>query len=262
MASDISLGKEKMPIRAFNGVDDDPPPTFTYITSTMYSSWRPQTEPTGCDCENGCSDSHRCPCVVKNGGEIPFNEKGSIMQVVDRGVYECGPTCKCPPSCMNRVSQHGPRYRLEIFKTARRGWGVRSRDRIPSGGFICKYFGEFLREDEANKRVGNDEYLFDIFRNRGGTNGFAIDGAEYGNIERFINHSCSPNAYAQNVYYDHGDRRMPHIMFFATEKIAPLEEIFYDYNYKLGEVCDANKVIKTKDCYLLGILFSHILFLI
>ncbi|KAL6566918.1 hypothetical protein OROMI_015322 [Orobanche minor] len=247
MVEDISQGKEKTPIRAMNDVDDDSPPPFTYITRMVYPHWYNQIEPVGCDCVKGCSDSHQCPCVVKNGGKIPYTNKGAIMRRKPR-VHECGPSCKCSPTCTNRVGQLPPRFRLELFKTEKRGWGVRSRDPIPSGGFICEYLGELLRDKEADLRV-NDEYLFDIYNSRGGNVGFVIDSAMYGNIGRFINHSCSPNLYAQDVLYDHDDKRMPHIMFFATEDIPPLQELCYHYNYKLGKVCDPNGNVKTKDCY-------------
>lgn len=53
----------------------------------------------------------------------------------------------------------------------------------------------------------------------------------------------------QNVLYDHDDEEMPHIMLFAMEDISPLEELTYDYNYKPGEVCDANGNTKMKPCH-------------
>ncbi|PIN11846.1 histone H3 (Lys9) methyltransferase SUV39H1/Clr4, required for transcriptional silencing [Handroanthus impetiginosus] len=240
---DVSQGKENKLIRAMNGVDDDRPRPFIYVTHIFYPHWFQLIDPTGCDCVNGCSDSQQCPCVLKNGGEIPFNEKGSIVRARPI-VHECGPSCKCPPSCMNRVSQHGPRHQLEIFKTKSRGWGLRSQSCISSGSFICEYVGELLREKEAEQRIGNDEYLFDIC-----DDGFVIDAAMMGNVGRFINHSCSPNLYAQEVLYDHDDKRMPHIMFFATKNIPPLQELTYDYNYKMGQICDVNGNIKTKDCH-------------
>ncbi|KAG5616491.1 hypothetical protein H5410_016315 [Solanum commersonii] len=76
--------------------------------------------------------------------------------------------------------------------------------------------------------------------------GFTFDAIRYGNVGRFINHSCSPNLYAQNVMYYHGDRRVPHIMFFASKSIAPLEEFTYHYNY--DHVCDKNSNLKRKNC--------------
>ncbi|KAK4385195.1 Histone-lysine N-methyltransferase, H3 lysine-9 specific SUVH5 [Sesamum angolense] len=202
LVNDISQGKEKLPIHAINGVDEERPLSFTYITDIVYPSWYQPIESIGCNCIDGCSDSKPCSCVLKNEGEIPFNEKGCIIRARPI-VHECGPSCKCPPSCMNRVSQHGPRYQLEIFKTVSRGWGVRSRNYISSGSFICEYVGELLRDKEAEQRIGNDEYLFDVSDGRDegesevfldyhmSDDGFAIDAAKMGNIGRFINHSCS-----------------------------------------------------------------------
>ncbi|KAF9613783.1 hypothetical protein IFM89_011507 [Coptis chinensis] len=270
---DISQGKEKIPIGAVNIVDNEKPHPFEYITSMTYPLRYNLSPPMGCGCTDGCSDSVKCLCVARNGGEIPFNHDGAIVEAKPL-IYECGPSCKCPPSCYNRVSQHGIKFQLEIFKTESRGWGVRSLSSIPSGSFICEYTGELLQEREAEQRTGNDEYLFDIGQGRedhavsmGPSNlippdlksssscvtvgdvAFTIDAAECGSIARFINHSCTPNLYAQDVLYDHDDKRMPHVMLFAAENIPPLQELTYHYNYELDQVRDSDGNIKKKDCY-------------
>ncbi|GMP74061.1 hypothetical protein CsSME_00031592 [Camellia sinensis var. sinensis] len=79
--------------------------------------------------------------------------------------------------------------------------------------------------------------------------GFTIDAAECANVGRFVNHSYSPNLYAQNVLYDHEDKKMPHIMFFAAENIPPLQELTYHCNYSVDEIRDSNDNIKKKNCY-------------
>ncbi|CAI0417762.1 unnamed protein product [Linum tenue] len=246
---DISQGKELIPICAVNTIDNEKPPTFKYITQMIYP--KSLTRPGGCNCRNGCTESGSCACVAKNDEHIPYNHNGAIVEAKDL-VYECGPSCKCPPSCYNRVSQHGIKFQLEIFKTHSRGWGVRSLNSISSGSFICEYVGELLEDNEAEQRT-NDEYLFDI----GGhgdeedvqDSNFTIDAAEFGNVGRFINHSCSPNLYAQNVLYDHGNRKFPHIMLFAAENIPPLRELTYHYNYQIDQVYDSYGNIKRKNCY-------------
>ncbi|KAK9698847.1 hypothetical protein RND81_08G135500 [Saponaria officinalis] len=271
IVDDISEGRDKPPICAINTIDDDKPLPFTYITSMMYPDWCRPVPLTGCDCEGGCSDSDRCACAVKNGGEIPYNLNGAIV-LAKPLVYECGQFCSCPPSCSNRVSQHGIKLPLEIFKTKSRGWGVRCLSSISSGSFICEYIGELLDDKEAEQRAGYDEYLFDIGQNYNDTTlsdglsalipnmpstandvvenvGFTIDAARYGNIGRFINHSCTPNLYAQNVLFDHDDKRIPHIMLFAAENIPPLEELTYHYNYTIDQVFDSKGNIKRKNCY-------------
>ena len=167
------------------------------------------------------------------------------------------------------------KYRLQVFKTDKRGWGVRSLDYIRSGSFICEYTGKLLSDTEAEKCVRNDEYLFDISRHANdkdqslgsdlsslmpGTKadaacdtmddvGYTIDAAKYGNVARFVNHSCSPNLYAQDVLYDHDDKRFPHIMLFAATNIGREQELSFDYNYNVDQVRDPDGNIKKKPCY-------------
>ncbi|KAK1272504.1 Histone-lysine N-methyltransferase, H3 lysine-9 specific SUVH5 [Acorus gramineus] len=263
---DVSQGKENLPIKLVNTIDDEYPKPFTYVSRMTYASYV-RTPLEGCNCINGCSDSVKCACVLKNQGEVPFNDGGCILHARPL-VYECGPSCSCPPSCYNRVSQHGLKFKLEVFKTERMGWGVRSSMFIPSGSFICEYTGELLMDMEADKR-DDDDYLFDIGQNYHDQElweglpafttkaslqdddgpAFTIDAAERGNVGRFINHSCTPNLYAQNILYDHGDERVPHIMFFASEDIPPFQELTYHYNYNIGQVRDSDGKIKIKDCY-------------
>ncbi|CAN4092640.1 unnamed protein product [Withania somnifera] len=260
---DITDGKEKLPISAVNTIDGEKPPPFNYIKKMIYPDWFQPSPFKGCDCVGRCSDSKKCSCAVKNGGEIPYNRNGAIVEVKPL-VYECGPHCKCPPSCYNRVGQHGIKVPLEIFKTNSRGWGVRALTSIPSGTFICEYVGELLEDKEAEQRIGSDEYLFDIGQNYSDCSvnssrqaglsevveeGYTIDAAQYGNIGRFINHSCSPNLYAQNVLYDHEDKKIPHIMLFAADNIPPLRELSYHYNYSMDQVHDSNGNIKVKKCF-------------
>ncbi|XBH69644.1 hypothetical protein VPH35_097465 [Triticum aestivum] len=261
---DISQGKESIPICVINTIDGVLPTPFKYITKVIYPPSYAKAPSVGCDCTNGCSDSSECACAVKNGGEIPFNLNSAIVYTKPL-IYECGPSCRCPPTCHNRVSQHGPKVPLEIFKTGKTGWGVRSLSFIPSGSFVCEYVGEVLQETEA-ERTENDEYLFDIGRDddddeeeeEGSESsksemtaeglGYTIDAAKCGNVGRFINHSCSPNMHAQDVLWDHDDRRMPHVMLFAEKNIRPLQELTYDYNYNIGNVRKNGKV-KEKKCF-------------
>ncbi|XP_024014095.1 histone-lysine N-methyltransferase, H3 lysine-9 specific SUVH6 isoform X2 [Eutrema salsugineum] len=274
---DISEGHERLPICAVNEIDDEKPPPFIYTTKIIYPDWCRPIPPKACGCTTRCTETRNCACVAKNGGEIPYNYDGALVSFKNL-VYECGPHCKCPPSCYLRVTQRGIKFKLEIFKTESRGWGVRSLSSIPSGSFICEYVGELLEDKEAERRIGNDEYLFDIGKKHDNTlaegmsklmpetqamkededdddddddktSGFTIDAAKKGNVGRFLNHSCSPNLFAQDVMYDHEDTRFHHVMFFAMDNIPPLRELTYHYNYKIDEVRDLNGNIKKKICY-------------
>lgn len=265
---DISLGLEKIPISVVNSVSNEYLMPYHYISRLRYPSTFKPAPPAGCACVGGCSDSKKCACAVKNGGEIPFNDKDRILAAKPL-VYECGPSCKCPPTCHNRVGQKGMKFRLQVFKTKSMGWGVKTLDFIPCGSFVCEYIGEVLDDEEAQKRT-TDEYLFAIGHNyydeilweglsrsipslqkgpgKDEESGFAVDASKMGNFAKFINHSCTPNLFAQNVLYDHDDKSVPHIMFFACENIQPCEELAYHYNYTIDQVHDANGNIKKKKC--------------
>lgn len=250
---DISGGKERLPICAVNELDDEKPPEFVYTVKMIYPDWCQPIPPKGCGCTKRCKDSRNCGCVAKNGGELPYNYDGAIVFSKPM-VYECGPLCRCPPDCYLRVTQSGIKIQLEIFKTEKRGWGVRSLESIPSGSFICEYTGELLQENEADRLAGKDEYLFDIGTQNSESSFyensfFTIDAARKGNVGRFVNHSCSPNLYAQDVLYHHEDMRIPHVMLFAKDNIPPLKELTYYYNYKIGQVFDADGNVKEKDCH-------------
>ncbi|XP_010509646.1 PREDICTED: histone-lysine N-methyltransferase, H3 lysine-9 specific SUVH5-like [Camelina sativa] len=242
---DISGGEETLPIRAVNDIDDEKPPPFIYTAEMIYPDWCKPLPARTCGCTKRCSESKTCSCVARNGGEIPYNNDGAILEVKPL-VYECGPHCKCPPSCYMRVTQHGIKIKLELFKTESRGWGVRSLETIPVGSFVCEYAGELLEDKQAEILTGKDEYLFNLGEEE---DPFTIDAGRKGNIGRFINHSCSPNMYAQDVLYEYDETRIPHVMFFAQEVIRPLEELTYDYNYKIDQVRDSNGNIKKKFCY-------------
>merc|ERR1739848_532168 len=71
---------------------------------------------------------------------------------VSTGIYECNKFCKCKKTCLNRVAQNPLRIPLQVFKTERRGWGIRTLADIPRGGFICIYVGNLYTNEEANKQ--------------------------------------------------------------------------------------------------------------
>lgn len=185
-------------------------------------------------------------------GRFPYDEKGRI--ILEKGflVYECNNLCSCQKDCQNRVLQNGVQVKLEVFKTQHKGWAVRAAESISRGTFICEYNGEVLNDQEANKRgerynKGGCSYLYDIdphiatneFMEE--TKPYVIDATNYGNVARFINHSCSPNLVNYQVLIESMDCQLAHIGLYASRDIAAGEELAYDYHYKLlpgnGSLC-------------------------
>lgn len=77
-------------------------------------------------------------------------------------LFECNPACDCNRiTCNNRVIQHGPTQRFQLFRTKGKGWGLRTLRHIPKGTYVCEYVGEIISDSEADHRE-DDSYLFDL----------------------------------------------------------------------------------------------------
>ncbi|GAV73384.1 SET domain-containing protein/YDG_SRA domain-containing protein/Pre-SET domain-containing protein [Cephalotus follicularis] len=256
MDGGISQRKEEIQMPTVNLVDDGMPSFSNYafkdhecdnISMQCESYSNNVTEDheldnismqSGCDCTDGCSDSEDCACTLKNGREFPYNYKECVVEAKPC-IYECGPSCKCFYSCLNRVSQRGTQFQLEVFETQSKRWGVRSRSYIPRGSFVCEYRRDTFQDKEVKQKIGKDEDFPNVeFSSIVGN----VDARKY--VGRFINYSSSPNLYAQNVLYDHGDKRMPHIMLFAMMDIPTLQELTCDFNHRLDDLCDGNGNVK------------------
>ncbi|XP_055997005.1 histone-lysine N-methyltransferase SETDB1-like isoform X3 [Ostrea edulis] len=175
---DLSYGKENVPISCVNAIDR------LYPDYVEYSNVRIPTKGVKlnldqeflvcCDCTDNCRDKSKCACQqmtvestsVSGGKTNP--EAGyqyrRLQEPIVTGIYECNSKCKCDNRCVNRVAQNPLTVRLQVFKTEKRGWGLRCLDDIPTGGFICIYAGQLLTEQGANTdgQQYGDEYLAEL----------------------------------------------------------------------------------------------------
>ena len=128
-----------------------------------------------CDCDDDCEDKSKCACwrltvettAASAEGKVDPNvgyEYRRLKDQVRTGIFECNSSCKCNKTCLNRVAQNPLRNRLQVFKTERRGWGIRTLCDIPAGAFICIYVGKLYNNNEANTQGNNfgDEYFADL----------------------------------------------------------------------------------------------------
>ncbi|XP_071707635.1 histone-lysine N-methyltransferase family member SUVH9-like [Rutidosis leptorrhynchoides] len=246
----MSMKKENVPVYLFNDIDDNQDPMlYEYLATSVFPPFVYHTKGGGCNCVDGCTND--CLCARKNGGAFAYDRSGVLI----RGkplIFECGPHCKCPPSCRNRVSQTGIKHRFEVFRSRETGWGVRSFDLIQAGTFICEYTGVVLTREQAQLFSMNEDSL--IYPNRfcerwaewGDLSqifsdyerpsypsvpplDFAMDVSRMRNVACYMSHSSSPNVLVQLVLYDHFNFAFPHLMLFALENIPPMRELCLDY---------------------------------
>ncbi|XP_077051343.1 histone-lysine N-methyltransferase SETDB1-A isoform X2 [Siphateles boraxobius] len=394
---DISVGREVLPVPCINEVDNTLAPNVTYtkdrIPAPGVSVNTSLDFLIGCDCTDGCRDRSKCAChqltigatSLCSGGPVDVSAGYTHKRLptsLPTGVYECNPLCRCDPRmCSNRLVQHGLQLRLELFMTQHKGWGIRCRDDVAKGTFVCVFTGKIVNEDKVNEdeTVSGNDYLanldfiegveklkegyeseaycsdtevesnkktitmktgplwkntlyqedsssseereepmelvtdqedMEVCESLGATllshkpheaskdaqkkvtkqiredgqetsgpkrcfaikssqrrvkplettdtqkektktalsanntrrlfNGeetcYIIDARQEGNLGRYINHSCSPNLFVQNVFVDTHDLRFPWVGFFASKRIKAGTELTWDYNYEVGSV--------------------------
>lgn len=110
---------------------------------------------------------------------------------------------------------------------ARTGLGLFAGEPIKKGRLIIEYVGNILTGEEGNNL--DSRYTFNVSETKD------IDGRPRWNTARYINHSCRPNAEAENI----DDR----IFIRAKKNIMLGEEITYDYGKEFF-----NEYIKPKGC--------------
>ncbi|KAG9448540.1 hypothetical protein H6P81_008505 [Aristolochia fimbriata] len=181
---DISEGQEKPPIPATNLIDDPPVAPTGYKYSTSLRINKPDLV---------------LPAAIADG----CNGEGKEI------VLQCSDNCQCGLSCRSRTSnQELIRYRLEVFRTTKKRWALRSWDPIPAGSVICECAG-VLKRTGGLGTLGRCDFVLGIdwLQEQKGSERsshevpqFCVDARKVGNVARFINHSCRPNVFLQLVF--------------------------------------------------------------
>lgn len=201
--------KEEFQVTIENDEDYSDPPKFEYITKNFLTDEIYMIDShnvKGCKC-NDCSKESEC-CPKLRGEPFAYkkdkNGRNVLRIKAAEKIYECGDLCECSSECVNRVSQQRTEIPLCLFKTKNRGWGLKAMALITRGTFIMEYVGELIGQREANARP-ETAYLFDLNVDRNDDHFYTIDAYKYGNLSRFVNHSCDPNARIWFVNNCHGD---------------------------------------------------------
>lgn len=214
-----------------NTINFDAVPKFEYLKQVK----NPFTDPIdgwGCSCEGECNKLSNC-CPKSRDLEFIYDVDGRNSASVHQMIVECNDLCKCDANCLNR--RKTTKIPLCIFKTADRGWAIKTRENIPPGTFVIEYTGELIDQTEAVKRsskyrkIGNN-YMFDLDYNENSEATYSIDATNAGNLSRFINHSCSPNLQTWPATTCNENPKMHRLYYFSLNQIRAGEELTVDYS--------------------------------
>lgn len=184
---DCSEGKEKMKIPVVNAFDDQTPPPLKYSANRIpMGGVHINTDPefmSCCDCTDDCVDKRKCACfqLTIQGAKYLKNKSGSneyqddddisyvwkrLLNNVPTGIYECNSRCKCSNRCLNKVVQQPITVQMQLYRTMKRGWGLKTLHDIPKGTFLCIYAGNLYTEKDANAlcqgQDHGDEYFAEL----------------------------------------------------------------------------------------------------
>ncbi len=111
------------------------------------------------------------------------------------------------------------------------GNGVFAKARIKKGEPIVQYKGRLVTHADADAAHHGDvdtghTFLFTLNEK------WIVNANEKGNIARWINHSCAPNAVAFVHGHKSGKLKKDKVIIEAKRDIVPGEEITYDYGFE------------------------------
>lgn len=228
----------------------------------------------GCQCLSLCRVETGCTCLnnfinydfdlLTTDDNIDSVQNNYTLLKRDMPIYECNQHCLCVKYCGNRLVQFGPRKNLKIVASPEdttkkrkvkktKGASLVTAAEIKAGNFVCEYAGEILSSTEARDRFMRQErknlmnYIFSLNENFGDSRiKTYIDPSVFGNIGRYINHSCDPNCEVIPVRVN---SIVPKLCVFAKWNIEVDEEITFDYgDGELGFSPTEEGVHKKKKC--------------
>jgi len=240
-SKDISGGKELNPIPAVNAVDESLPKLTVadYCCELMPQGGvnipRDPKFLVGCSCTDNCTDKKLCLCAqltirataIDVDEQLVLHDAGydqrRLKDVLITGIYECNSKCACSSTCHNRVQQLPIKVNLQVFKTLKRGWGLRALHDIPQGTFVCKYVGNLYNSEDGNVegQMHGDDYFCEldlielVEREKEGYESDVTD------IEEEEDQNCAG---------DEGSKRK-----IPTES-GEEEELCWNYNYEVDSV--------------------------
>ncbi|KAJ3034368.1 histone methyltransferase set2 [Rhizophlyctis rosea] len=153
--------------------------------------------------------------------------------------WEGGASCKAGDACRNKRLQGKQWSKVELFAAGGKGLGVRAVEDIDEGALVAEYLGEVIGKEEFDKRVmqyddAGHVHLYFMALDQGEV----VDAMNYGNVARWLNHSCTPNCTLERWSVGEEAR----VGLYAKTRIKAGSELVFDYAMEVygqtDQVCE------------------------
>ena len=108
-------------------------------------------------------------------------------------------------------------YKFEVGRSRIHGRGLFAREQLPARRKIGELGGEVISQAEARRRARRSHSIKIVELG----DGTAIDASRGGNYFKYVNHSCTPNAFMRIAY--------GRLEFYTLRRIKPGEELTCNY---------------------------------
>ncbi|XP_041650016.1 histone-lysine N-methyltransferase SETDB1-B [Cheilinus undulatus] len=209
--------------------DDDKPPSMPEeMGKSKVASWLTNQ---GLKKETGDSKSQVKPEIGKKQDVMTLSDSDDV-QTISSGSEDNKDREKATPGVMKKQVAVKSTRGIAL----KSGHGMMVKSGAPGGGGGQGGQGGKSGQQgqtggESENASKNTRLFFD-----GEESCYIIDAKLEGNLGRYLNHSCSPNLFVQNVFVDTHDLRFPWVAFFASKRIRAGTELTWDYNYEVGSV--------------------------
>lgn len=159
--------------------------------------------------------SHFGECTCDVNDISPCTIESRCINVHSK--VECSESCPAAEKCGNKNFQQATHCSVQIRKTEKKGLGLFAGENIEKDSFIIEYMGEVINDTNFKKRSKSHEnpnfYFLKLNEN------LYIDAFKFGNVSRYVNHSCNPNAEPYRWIVPSNGRDEVRLAFFAKRKI-------------------------------------------
>lgn len=179
---------------------------------------------------NGKTPVQTYPCDCKFDPEQDPPNSACGEDCINRMLcIECKDDCPYGKNCSNRRFQRFEYAKLEVFKTDKKGFGVRTLEALKPNQLVIEYCGEvipkslFLKRTQEYSQSGMKHFYFMSLKTDE-----IIDAQKKGNASRFINHSCNASCELQKWTVNSRVR----MGIFAKREVGAGDELTFDYKFE------------------------------